>query len=53
MARWVLRNTPFVVNNKLNPWFQHREMPEAPKESFNEWFAKNRGQSFNSYNERI
>lgn len=44
MARWVLRNTPFAVNNKLNPWFLHREMPEAPKESFNEWFAKNRGQ---------
>ncbi len=41
-ARWVLRNTPFVVSNKLNPWFKEREMPEAPKESFKEWYLKNR-----------
>jgi L-lactate dehydrogenase complex protein LldF len=43
MARWVLRNTPFAVNNNLNPWYLHREMPEAPKQSFKEWFEKNRG----------
>lgn len=42
MARWVLKNTPFVVNNKMNPWYWQREMPEVPKESFKEWFRKNR-----------
>jgi len=25
----------------LNPWFKQREMPEAPKESFQSWY-KNR-----------
>ncbi len=42
-ARWVLKNTPFVVSNKLNPWFKHREMPAPPKQSFKEWYKKNRG----------
>ncbi|OLY93845.1 L-lactate dehydrogenase complex protein LldF [Cnuella takakiae] len=42
LGRWVMRNTPFVVNNGMNPWFKQREMPEAPKESFREWYAKNR-----------
>jgi L-lactate dehydrogenase complex protein LldF len=30
------------VNNKLNPWFKQREMPEAPKESFRDWYKKNK-----------
>lgn len=42
MARWVLKNTPFAVNNKMNPWYWQREMPEVPQESFKEWFRKNR-----------
>ncbi|MFP5040275.1 lactate utilization protein B [Parasediminibacterium sp. JCM 36343] len=41
-ARWALRNTPFVVSNKLNPWFKAREMPDAPEQSFKEWYKKNR-----------
>ncbi|MFT3948638.1 MAG: lactate utilization protein B [Agriterribacter sp.] len=41
-GRWVLRNTPFIVNNKLNPWYRQRDMPEAPKASFGEWYKKNR-----------
>lgn len=41
-GRWVMRNTPFVVSNKLNPWFKEREMPEAPKQSFTDWYKKNR-----------
>ncbi|MFT4062037.1 MAG: lactate utilization protein B [Edaphocola sp.] len=42
VARWTLRNTPFVVNNKMNPWYLHREMPEAPKQSFKQWMKENR-----------
>ena len=40
-GRWFLQNVPFVVNNKLNPWYKQRDMPEAPKESFGEWYIKN------------
>jgi L-lactate dehydrogenase complex protein LldF len=42
LGRWAMRNTPFVVNNGLNPWFKQREMPTPPKESFTEWWQKNR-----------
>jgi L-lactate dehydrogenase complex protein LldF len=40
-GRWVLNNVPFITNNKFNQWFKQRDMPEAPKESFNVWYAKN------------
>ena len=40
-GRWVLQNIPFVVNNKLNPWFKQRDMPEGSGESFAEWYQKN------------
>ena len=40
-GRWVLQNIPFVVNNKLNPWYRQRDMPKGEKESFSEWFIKN------------
>jgi L-lactate dehydrogenase complex protein LldF len=40
-ARWVISNLPFLVKNKTwNPWFKQREMPEAPKQSFQEWYKK-------------
>lgn len=39
-GRWFLHNIPFVVNNKFNPWYKQRDMPEGPKESFAEWYAK-------------
>ncbi len=42
-GRWILRNIPFVVNNKFNPWYKQRDMPEGPKESFADWYAKNEG----------
>ncbi|KAA9356322.1 lactate utilization protein B [Larkinella humicola] len=42
-GRWVLNNIPFAVNNKFNPWYKQREMPDGPKESFGEWYAKNQG----------
>ncbi|HEY0666999.1 MAG TPA: lactate utilization protein B [Sphingobacteriaceae bacterium] len=41
-GRWVLNHIPFAVNNKLNPWYKQREMPQAPGESFGEWYKKNR-----------
>lgn len=43
MARTFLRLMPGMFQNKkLNPWYKQREMPEAPKQSFNEWYQKNR-----------
>ncbi|RKD13250.1 4Fe-4S ferredoxin [Pelobium manganitolerans] len=41
-ARTTLKYAPFVVNNKLNAWYLHRDMPEVPKSSFGEWYSKNR-----------
>jgi len=43
MGRWVMRVFPFMINNKLNAWYKQREMPEAPKQSFRDWYQKNRG----------
>lgn len=42
MGRAVLKYAPFIVNNKLNPWYKQRDMPEAPSASFGEWYNKNR-----------
>lgn len=42
LGRSVMRALPFVVNNGLNPWYKQREMPEAPKESFRDWYVRNR-----------
>ena len=42
MGRQTLRFAPFMVKNGLNPWFKQREMPDAPTESFRDWFLKNR-----------
>jgi L-lactate dehydrogenase complex protein LldF len=42
-GRSLLKITPkFLVNNPLNIWTKQREMPEPPKESFREWYVKNR-----------
>ena len=41
-GRWFMRNTPFILNNKLNPWYKQRNMPEAPKQSFTDWYKKHR-----------
>jgi L-lactate dehydrogenase complex protein LldF len=40
MARRILRWMPFLANNRLNPWYRQRELPEPPKESFKEWYQK-------------
>ncbi|UEG52822.1 lactate utilization protein [Mucilaginibacter daejeonensis] len=42
MGRLTIKYAPFAVSNKLNPWYKERDMPSAPKESFGEWYAKNR-----------
>ncbi|GAB3935536.1 lactate utilization protein B [Mucilaginibacter myungsuensis] len=42
MGRWVMKYAPFAINNGFNPWYKQRDMPEPPKESFGEWYRKNR-----------
>lgn len=41
-GRWILKYAPFMVNNRLNPWYKQREMPEPPERSFGEWYKQNR-----------
>ncbi|MFT4032656.1 MAG: lactate utilization protein B [Siphonobacter sp.] len=41
-ARMALRLAPWAATNSLNPWSIHRELPTAPKESFRQWWEKNR-----------
>lgn len=41
-GRWFIRTFPSLLNNKFNPWYKQREMPEAPAQSFSEWFKNNR-----------
>jgi L-lactate dehydrogenase complex protein LldF len=42
VLRWMLKNLPFIVKNRFNSWFKQREMPDAPRESFQEWYIKSR-----------
>jgi L-lactate dehydrogenase complex protein LldF len=39
MGRFTFKYAPFALSNAANPWYKHREMPKAPKESFGEWYA--------------
>jgi len=42
-GRLMMRLLPGLANNKtLNPWAKQREMPQPPKESFRDWYKKNR-----------
>jgi L-lactate dehydrogenase complex protein LldF len=41
-GRWVIKFVPFFVNNKFNPWYKQRDLPAPPKQSFTEWYKKNR-----------
>jgi L-lactate dehydrogenase complex protein LldF len=44
IARWALRWLPrSVAYNRLNPWGRQRELPDPPRESFGEWYRRNRG----------
>jgi L-lactate dehydrogenase complex protein LldF len=42
VGRKVMRWFPFLVNNKLNPWYKQRDMPAPPKQSFTDWYKKNK-----------
>ena len=43
MGRWVMRFFPILIaNKKFNPWYKQREMPVAPKQSFRNWYIKNK-----------
>jgi L-lactate dehydrogenase complex protein LldF len=39
-GRWLMRHVPRLVSNRLNPWFNGREMPIAPPQSFGEWYQQ-------------
>jgi L-lactate dehydrogenase complex protein LldF len=32
----------FAIYNDLNAWGKHREVPEAPKETFHQWYREHR-----------
>jgi L-lactate dehydrogenase complex protein LldF len=39
IARWSLRNLPkAVINAKPNVWGRNRDLPQGPKQSFEEWY---------------
>lgn len=41
LARISIKILPdFIFENKFNTWAKNRKMPEAPKESFQEWYQK-------------
>jgi L-lactate dehydrogenase complex protein LldF len=42
IARWALKNFPAVLKSRYNTWTRQREMPLPPKESFREWYLKNK-----------
>ncbi len=45
-ARKALSISPrFLIYNRLNPWGRSRDLPEPPKQSFQEWYRKNRSES--------
>lgn len=41
-GRFMMRLLPGLANNKFNPWAKQRDMPAAPKESFRDWYLKNK-----------
>jgi L-lactate dehydrogenase complex protein LldF len=44
IARWLLRRAPGLVDRPgLNPWTRSRDLPQAPRESFREWYRRERG----------
>lgn len=43
LTRVFLKIAPrFMVYNSLNVWGKQRELPKAPKESFRDWYLKNK-----------
>jgi len=44
LVRLLLRRAPGVIGHPaLDPWSRSRELPPAPKESFREWYRRERG----------
>jgi L-lactate dehydrogenase complex protein LldF len=41
-GRSIMKYLPFMVSNRLNPWYRQREMPEPPRQSFKQWYQKHR-----------
>jgi L-lactate dehydrogenase complex protein LldF len=42
-GRLMMRLAPALANSKsLNPWAKQRDMPAPPKESFRDWYIKNK-----------
>jgi L-lactate dehydrogenase complex protein LldF len=41
-GRLFMRIMPWLLNNKMNPWFKQRDMPSPPRKSFREWYKENR-----------
>lgn len=44
-GKWLrifMRLAPGLVNNRFNPWYKQRDMPEPPGTSFSDWYRKNR-----------
>jgi L-lactate dehydrogenase complex protein LldF len=43
IGRKLMRMFPGLVKNKnMNVWYKQREMPEAPAQSFRDWFKENK-----------
>lgn len=42
LGRGVLRFSPAVAETRFNPWYNQREMPEAPAESFRDWYINHK-----------
>ncbi|MGH2563443.1 MAG: 4Fe-4S dicluster domain-containing protein, partial [Ginsengibacter sp.] len=42
VARKAVKLFPFIANSRMNPWVKQREIPDIPKQSFREWFLKNK-----------
>lgn len=40
IGRRLMRWFPALVNNRLNPWYRGREMPQPPQQSFGEWYRQ-------------
>ncbi|WP_281232927.1 lactate utilization protein B [Flavobacterium gelatinilyticum] len=51
-GRFVMKNIPGMVNNKMNKWYDQREMPDVPEQSFREWYKKNSRESKEKRNEQ-
>ena len=44
VGRILMKSLPFLLNNKLNPWYKQRELPAPPSQSFNKWYRENKKQ---------